>query len=150
MSRLLPWLFVLLTFTLGAFGCGAAVEPTLVAGIADVANRGADPLLAAYKQAGDEALAKTPLTGDKAHDDAATKAALAEVDARWEPVWEAWRSLRAAELAYKTAYEKGEAPPFGSVVIAFCTFRAVLPALAKDIAEEPLLALQISAKAVCP
>lgn len=149
MSRVLPLLFLVLAavFTLG---CAASLEPTLVAGIADVANRGAPALLGAYKQAGDDALAASPLTGDKARDDAATKAVLAQVDARWEPVWEAWRSLRAAELAYKTAYERGEAPPFGSVVIAFCTFRAVLPGLAKGVAEEPLTALQISTAAVCP
>lgn len=147
MSRLLPLLLFVLSFTLG---CAASLEPTLIAGIADVANRGADPLLAAYKQAGDDAITATPFTGDKATDDAGTKAALDRVDARWEPVWEAWKALRTAELAYKTAYDKGEQTPFGSVVIAFCTFRAVLPTLAKGVAEAPLSALGIAGRMVCP
>jgi len=147
MSRLLALLVFLFAFTLG---CGASLEPTLVAGIADVANRGADPLLAAYKQAGDEALATTTFTGDKARDDVATKAALAKVDARWEPVWDAWKALRTAELAYKAAYDKGEATPFGSVIIAFCTFRAVLPLMARGVAEQPLTVLGIASSAVCP
>ena len=56
MRQLFAILLLALTFVVS---CGASVEPALVAGIADVANAGADPLLAAYKLAGDDAIAST-------------------------------------------------------------------------------------------
>jgi hypothetical protein len=131
-------------------GCSPAIAPMVVAGIADVANHGADPLLAAYKQAGEDALAKVHFTGDKATDDAATKAALAAVDKAWAPVWSAWDVLRAAELTYAAAYTRGEAPDFTAVVVAFCALRATLPEDHRPMVEAPLLLLGVSSKAVCP
>lgn len=142
---------VLALFTiLAAHGCSPSTAPMVVAGIADVANRGADPLLAAYKQAGEDALAKVHFTGDKTTDDALTKAALAEVDTAWAPVWSAWDVLRAAELSYAAAYARGEAPDFTAVVVAFCAFRAALPEAERPLAEAPLLGFGVSSKAVCP
>jgi hypothetical protein len=67
------------------------------------------------------------LTGDDAADQQALLDARRAVDARWAPVAEALRSLRAALDAYRAAVDRGEPGNDAEVTAALCALRAGMP-----------------------
>jgi hypothetical protein len=128
--RYLLAIFGVVFVMLWSSGCSTtSAEPMAVAAVAKVLNRSREPVLAAYEKAGLDKIAeiKTKFTGVASADDAFSKTSLDALDAKWEPVFQAWAALTKAVDEYKGSYEKGEPANVRHVEVAYCVFVAVTP-----------------------
>lgn len=107
-------LFVVLALT----SCGCA--PALADTIARSVNAATVQLVAAEEAEGNAAIEAAP------KDEAAIDAALADVEARWEPVWVALRAFTAAHGRWADALEQGGASGLEDVVFAYCELRPIV------------------------
>jgi len=107
-------------------GCGSSAR-ALQAKAADAAARGANAalpvLVESYRHQGLTAI-------DAATTPAEAKASLAGVEAKWKPVWEAWKAVGIAHDGWAKVLESGgdEAAAFEAVRRAFCGLRSLPPA----------------------
>ncbi len=112
----------------------AACSPASASAVTPVAaaEAGADAalpsLLSLYRAESMGAAQAVPVTGDAAVDVAARDNAFAQVDARWDPVWAAWRALAAAADVAVAVQEAGGVPDPAPLLAAYCALRALLPA----------------------
>lgn len=123
-------LLVLLLAACDACGAGQVTEESarraehaaVASAIASGANAALPVLAEAMERQG-------MLEIEKAESRAEAERALEEVEARWAPVWEAWRLLVIAQDAYATAVESGEdtAAHLGNLKARYCELRALWP-----------------------
>lgn len=109
--------FVLLV-VLALTSCGCA--PTLADTIARSVNAATVQLVAAEEAEGNAAIDAAP------KDEAAIDAALANVEARWEPVWIALRVFTATHGRWADALEQGREAGFEDVLFAYCELRPIV------------------------
>ncbi len=121
--RMLYALFVFMALTFAGCGPGALELQTRAANqVALAANAVAPVLITSEQVEGDRAI-------DAAADKAAARAQLAAVEAKWAPIWTAYKALAVAQDQWATALEKGgdTAAAVEALRASFCKLKVLLP-----------------------
>jgi len=133
--------FVLLALVLGSVGCPDWVRQAQIQtanSVAAAANAALPTLVETYRQEGLRVIDEVKEKGGSA---AEARVAIAAVQDKWKPIWEAWAGLRIAEDAWADALEKGAdtAASLAGLRSAYCGFMARWPSTIPVVPLAPII-----------